>query len=263
MSYVRPSSSAASASWYGATGYERPSSASAGARWEPDLPAGRISAPSPLAAGAASLFAGVAVPVEATAAAPSPLAGMAIGANHDFTGLLGDVDVEYVMDLVTPLGAVRVPISSWQATLQTGRKSYAQCVVPACGAWVAELSTATAFVISRRANLPGGGAIEYEMARAPVQALQYDRGSQRYTATVSGYGNAFAASENPPAIYDRELQQRRSVSSGGSSMRVRCAVDWLLRPGHRALVDGVPFRVGYINYYVNGTDAFSDVGGEA
>ena len=72
---------------------------------------------------------------------------------------------------------------------------------------------------------------------------------------------AFAASLDPPAAYDRALTGLRTVSSG-SSLRVRCAVDWLLRPGHRAYVQGVPFVVRYINYYAPaGFDSYMDVGG--
>lgn len=259
MSYTRPAADSAGASWYGSAPYVRPSGASAGAQWVPDVPGGRIAAPSPLSAPA--VFAGVAVPIDVAVSAPSPLAAPALSARHDFTGQLGEVVERYVMDLITTSGPVRVPISSWQATLQTGRKSYAQCVVPACAPWVGAITAATEFVVSRRAALPSGAAIEYEMARMPVQTVRYDRGPQRYTATLSGYADAFAASANPPAIYDREIQGRRSISSGASDIRVRCAVDWLLRPGHRAMVEGVPFVVDYINYFVGGNDSYSDVGG--
>ena len=53
----------------------------------------------------------------------SPLIPVQAIGYHDFTATLGDVVTHYVMDLDTPGGAVRVPISSWQATLQTDRKS--------------------------------------------------------------------------------------------------------------------------------------------
>lgn len=194
------------------------------------------------------------------AAAPSPLGTPLVLVVHDFSGLMGDLQTVYVMDLQTPSGAVRVPISSWQATLQTDGANYMQCVIPACLAWVDTLAVATEFVIYRRAVLPSGVAMEYEMVRAPTGQVQFDRGAQRYTCTLSGYSDAFAASENPPAVYDRALTGLRSVSQG-STKRVRCAVDWLLRPGHRAFVDGVPMVVRYINYYApTGFDSYMDVG---
>ena len=165
------------------------------------------------------------------------------------------------MDLITPTGTVRVPISSWQATLQTGSSNYVQCVIPACTVWVSAILAATEFVIFRRATLPNGTAIELEMARAPADQAQFDQGPQRHTCTLSGYSDAFAEDLDPPATYDRTLAGVRSISSGEGSLRVRCAIDWLLRPGHRAFVNGTPFVVGYINYYApSGFDAYMDAG---
>lgn len=216
---------------------------------------GRVSAPSPLRGAAALLYTLVGL-----ATAPSPLGRPAVLAQHDFTAALGDVSTHWVMDLVTPTGLVRVPISSWQATLQSGSSCYVQCVVPACMAWVDAINAATEFVIYRRAEVPGTAlAIEYEMARSAAEQAQFDQGPQRYTCTLSGYPDAFAASLDPPVVYDRTLNGVRSVSSG-SSLRVRCAVDWLLRPGHRAYVGGVPFVVRFINYYALAGDGYMDVG---
>jgi len=218
----------------------------------------------PAALGAPKVLADTVVPLPvAHASAASPLQAAHVVAHTDFTGLLGNALSVYVMDLITPTGTVRVPMSSWQATLQTGASNYVQCVVPACTMWVAALAAATEFVIYRRAVLPSGEAIEQEMARAPASTAQYDRGPARHTCTLSGYSTAFVANAEPDAAYDRTLTGVRSVSSG-SSMRVRCAVDWLLRPGQRAFVDGTPLLVGYINYYApSGFDSYMDVGEQA
>jgi hypothetical protein len=205
------------------------------------------------------VFAISSVVYNAYAAAPSALGGASALAAHDFTGQLGDVITRYVMDLVTPTGTVRIPISSWQSTLQTGSSNYVQCVIPAAAPWSDAINTATEFVIYRRAVLPSGLSIEYEMARAPAQTTQFDRGPSRHTCTLSGYSPAFAASENPDSSYDRTLAGIRSISSGGS-YRVRCAIDWLLRPGQRAIVEGAPFVVSYINYYAMPADSYMDVG---
>lgn len=200
------------------------------------------------------------IPVYGMAYTPGPLSPPQAKAWHDFTAQLGDVATLYVMDLITPTGTVRVPISSWQATLQTGASNYVQCVIPACTPWNDAINAATVFVVYRAAQLPDGSSIEYEMARAPSDQAQFDRGPSRETCTMSGYSPAFAASENPPTTFDRELSGIRSISSG-SSYRVRSAVDWLLRPGHRALAGGAPFVVKYINYYVmNEFDAYMDAG---
>jgi hypothetical protein len=215
-----------------------------------------IAAPGILAASAMRAV----VSVGARIMAPGPLGTPAALATHDFTGALGDSITHYVMDLMTPTGTVRVPISSWQATLQSGSSSYVQCVVPACLAWVAAINAATEFVIYRRADVPGTAlTIEYEMARSATEQAQYNQGPQRYTCTMSGYPDAFASSIDPPVAYDRQLAGVRSISSG-SGLRVRCAIDWLLRPGHRAYVGAVPFMVRFINYYALESDGYMDVG---
>lgn len=192
---------------------------------------------------------------------PSPLGAVAIVGAHDFTGLLGVVTTCYVMDLITPTGLVRVPISSWQATLQLSASNYAQCVVPACAPWLLALGAATEFRISRIARKPDGSAYEYVMLQSPFESLVIDRGPYRYTATLSGYTAGIVPPGGVTAIYDRHLAGVRFVSMSGGKTRVRCAIDWLLRPGQTAYLDGTPITVEYINYYGMTTDEYCDVGG--
>jgi len=191
---------------------------------------------------------------------PAILAGPDVLAYSDFTGgIPADAIIHYSMDLTTPGGLVRVPISSWQATLQVDRSNYVQCVVPAAAQWVDDLGTATLFSIVREAHFLGV-SIEQEMAFA-APTLQFDRGPTRYTCTVSGYADGFAENLDPDALYDRTLSGIRSVSTYTSGTRVRCAIDWLLRPGQRAIVDDdTSFIVSYINYYSQVRESYMDVG---
>lgn len=186
---------------------------------------------------------------------------LALG-THDFTAQVLS-SIRYAMDLITPGGAVRVPIESWQATQQTDSMSYAQCVIPACAAWVASIEVATEFVISRLGTATDGTAIEYEMVRAPVQTVSLDRGAHNYTATISGYTDAATDVEDPDAALDRTMTGIRTTSRYGALTRARCDVDWLLRPGQRAWVDELPIVVRYVNYYVTGLDQYMDIGDRA
>lgn len=193
--------------------------------------------------------------------ARGPLGAASALALHDFTGQLGDALSYFVLDLVSEVATVRVPMSSWQATLQTGSSNYVQCVVPACEPWLDVLNAATEFVISRTAVLATGAVVEYVMARTPAEQLQFSHGPQRYTCTLSGYSDAFGEVADPSAAFDRVLTVVRSVSSGSGGLRVRCAMDWLLRPGQRAFVQGTPFVARFINYYApSNFDAYMDVG---
>ena len=197
----------------------------------------------------------------ARASAASPLGSARVVLQHDFTGQIAENQpLAYVMDLQTPGGKVRVPISSWQATLQTEQANYLQCVIPACEPFLDQINAATSFTILRRARLQGGVAIDYEMAAAPAETISIARGTANYTATVSGYSAAIAGNETPPEAANRTLFDIRTIFTQSSGLRVRCGIDWLLRPAQNAIVNGTPFVVAYINYYVSDGDQYMDVG---
>ena len=197
----------------------------------------------------------------ARVAAPTMLGQPRILAAHDFTGALGDRGaLIYVMDLLTPGGRVRVPISSWQATLQVEQSNYLQCVVPACLPFVAQINAATSFQITRQARLPEGSVFEYPMAAAPLQTVITAQGTNNFTATLSGYSPGLVLVGTPPPSAARVLQGVRTVFTQPGGLRVRCSIDWLLRPGQLATLDGASFLVSYINYYVTDGDQYMDVG---
>jgi hypothetical protein len=171
------------------------------------------------------------------------------------------------MDLLTDEDAdtrVRVPISSWQGTLQTEAANYLSCVVPACTQWLDTIDETTYFIISRRVQLDDGSVLESEMARAPLETVQVDQGPTNHTASLSGYSDAYEVVEDPDEARDRALRGIRSISIYTSGVRLRCAIDWLLRPAQRALYNETSLVVSYINYYVTsytaGVDEYMDVG---
>jgi hypothetical protein len=197
------------------------------------------------------------------ASCPIPWAptGVAI---HDFSVAIGQASTYYAMEF-TGDPVVRIPISSWQCTYRANQKTYLQAVIPAVYAWIdtiADRRDLEEFVIIRGASLPDGSVIEYEMARAPIQVPAFNRGPRRWTCTLRGYAAAFVPGE--PELYGaaRVLTKIRSLSIV-DKLRVRCAIDWLLRPGGLATADGQTFRVDYINYLVGSNDAYMDVGAAA
>lgn len=194
------------------------------------------------------------------ASAPSMLGTSAARVLSDFTQLAKGLITRYVMDVITPTATVRMPISTWQATLQTDAACYVQCVVPAIENYVDDLEDGTEFVITRLVTRPDGQTLTYEMARAPLEVLQFAQGAFNYTATLSGYTDALAADANPPTGYDRTLEGVRTVFTSAAGLRVRCNIDWLLRPGMRAYWGDTPLLVAYINYYCSTSEEYMDVG---
>jgi hypothetical protein len=228
---------------------------------------GSISAPAILGGTAgAAVFGSL---VYGFVSSPAILVGSSVEvtALHDFSASVVDRPTQYVMDLLTDEEAdtrVRVPISSWQGTQQTDNDSYLGCVVPACSPWLETLDIATHFIISRRVTLDDGSVLESEMARSPLETLQTDEGPTNYTASLSGYSDPYTSDADPDAARDRTLQGIRSISVYESGVRIRCAIDWFLRPAQRAFYGETSFIVSYINYYVTANtasvDEYMDVG---
>ena len=158
------------------------------------------------------------------------------------------------------LDAIRIPISSWQATVQVGRASYAQAVIPAATQWIDAVTDRAGgeFIVYRGVRYQNGDTQEAELARAPLNDVRVDRGPTNVTMTISGY----AQLPPPASVLTRTLRNVRSESISGG-FRVRADLDFFLRPGHTANSRGTEFTVSYINYYVTGGDEYMDVGERA
>lgn len=183
----------------------------------------------------------------------------------DFTAILeGSEPYSYVMDVVTSTyGTVRIPISSWQATLQVNRQNYVQCTIPKAADYIDEIGEASSFTIYRKIESPF--AIEYEMATIVPTIKDFTRSPRKYSCVMAGYSDGFAEVESPSSAYDRTLQGIRTLRTGTTNTNVRCRADFLLRPGQRAWIDDTTsFVVDYIHYYaVQGKDSvneYMDVG---
>lgn len=177
-----------------------------------------------------------------------------------FDGLIpAGAKLTYLMQVVTPSGNVTIPISSWNATLQTDAENYVASVIPNCEQWLPTLDAGTEFVIYRRAVWPSG-MVDQEMARAPLETVRTDRGGTNYTASIQGYSEAFPELENPPST--RALSNVRTVSTYETGTRMRCEIDWILRPGMTASFAGIAFAVTSISYFVQVGDEYMDVSGD-
>lgn len=215
-----------------------------------------LATPSPI--GAPAAFA-VQIPA-ARIACPSPLGAPVSLVLNDFTDVVPTDSALYVMR-VTGTPELTIPISSWQATLQTDRQQYVQCVVPAAADHLADLSARAGseeFVIYRVLSY-GGASMEVEMARTTLENLSVDRGPYKETATLSGYTDAFTG----PSTYPKAtLSGIRSISQTATgNVRARADIDWFLRPGNLCDVDGLEITATYINYYVTSSgQEYMDVG---
>lgn len=164
--------------------------------------------------------------------------------------------VERVTVYLLDIGGVKIPMSSFQATMKTDGKSFLQAVIPNGVDYLNQLHTNALMRVLMGFKYPDGtySPLE-EIARSPLEILRYDEGASSNSVTVSGYA-ALSASTG----VTRQLTgvSYRSVNQG--RRRVRCSIDLFLRPGHMAMdSDGQVFSVGIIQYFVNAKSEYMEV----
>lgn len=166
----------------------------------------------------------------------------------------------YAADIETPGGSVRVPISSWQATLKTTESSWAQIVIPSAGANAEAIEEATEFAVSAIALSADGSVIgEVEIVRCAVGQVQYSRGPYRETVVVSGYLPGATATDSPSADDDKTISgvQMRFVSGG--TIRYRCPLDPTMRPTFRLYTEDGTLQADSVSFYALLPQAYMDV----
>ena len=204
-----------------------------------------LSAPSALGSPSVALMIAEAVRISV----PTPLGEPALNTLNNFSALAEGRPQKYVMR-VTGDPVVQIPISSWQATLQTDRESYTQCVAPAIPAYadiLAERMGIEQFIIYRTVEIQGE-TLETEMARAELTTIIVQQGAFNETATISGYTNSFGATSSLAATELTGIRSTRQTLGGSTS--IRSDIDWNLRPGQDVTGDGITFTTDYISYYV-------------
>lgn len=152
------------------------------------VPSARASLP--VAVGALSALA---VPVqEARAHLPGAIGNLRVKAFHDWTIAVDPrtTQVFYALELDDGiLDPVRLPMSSWQATLQLDRSSFLQAVIPASDQIMDAVTARPDAVmrIYRGARFLSGQTREIELAAVPVQIPRFSEGPTNSTLTLSGY----------------------------------------------------------------------------
>ena len=149
-------------------------------------------------------------------------------------------------------------LSSWQATNQSGdRSAYLQAVIPDAESYLSDISDRqNGQLIMQKGYRLSSGQVRYEeIVRARFDQARPDQGRRSLTLTVSGY-----MAGKPVAIGERTLTGVRMISKPNGKRRVRCNIDLFLQPGMTVHALGETFQAGFINYYVNQSDKFCEVG---
>lgn len=156
------------------------------------------------------------------------------------------------------VSGVRIPISSFQATMRNEGQSYLQAIVPA-GTQFADVLAGmygATMEILKGYRYPDDSLSPLEaIATAPLELIRGDEGPSSDSLSLSGYGQLTAST---PLLRQLRNVRYRSVNDG--VRRVRCDIDLFLRPGHTATdSDGFEFSVATIQYYVGTRSDFMEV----
>ena len=218
---------------------------------------------------------------------PNPIGQAALVARSNYAGQLAAIDAapdhpkRYAMSDVTtaatagyPGGGLyprwicevdsdpvlRVPVSSFSATVQTGRSQYLQAAVPNAGDYMADLTAAVAaadYFGIYRLDLLDGIEIKTQIARAPLQYADPSQGPTNYSVNLSGYAAAADEPETPETI---TLPVAMTLAATGGRQRLRCPIVFNLYPGDTVEYGAASFTADYLSYYVNETQAYIDLG---
>lgn len=157
------------------------------------------------------------------------------------------------------LSPLRIPVSSWQATLQADRSSFVQAVIPGALDWVDDITARQAtgeIILTYAVRDIDGNEQTWEVARVPLQQINFDQGPQRATARVTSYATIAGGDAGTTVT----LQNVRSVSTSSGGVRMRCDIDPTIKPGNTAVSGSTSFVVAYINHYATSSDRYMDVG---
>ena len=192
---------------------------------------------------------------------PGPLGQASTYIFNNFYPLIEDDTQQWVMR-ITSDPVIEIPITSWQATLQTDRDSYLQAVVPDAGQYgqvFDDNQGVSNFEIYRRLVVDGAEFYEYVYG-ALLQTVTLYTGPFKETATVIGYGDPIDNAVD--FVGTREMTGIRQITSiVNGNFRARGDLDTLLRPGNDITVDGLTVTVAFMNIFVTSEgQQYMDVG---
>lgn len=201
-----------------------------------------------------------------------PLGAPSINTYSDYATVLESIDdgngpdgpggarPEYLASMTgtTPL---EVSIGSWQATRQTGRAQYCQCVLK--GAQTQTIADYVGETLTiYRVDTIGGTEVRTSMVEVPIDTVRTYQGVSSLSYVLAGYAATVSAPTVPQTKTLRNVRTKAIGSDGKSTMRA--SIDYFLRPGDTVQYDGDSFTADYVNYYVtitgNNFRSYMDVG---
>ena len=157
-------------------------------------------------------------------------------------------------------GRVDIPISNFSGQLRSGEPSYLQVTIPdakSCSGIIADFAAQsdTEMVIEAGYRWSDGRFDTQEIARTRLRNVRYDIGARSSSVQLDGIDTRI----NPtPKSVNLIGANYRSQDDAGR-VRYRCAMNFDVRPGDTAQINGESFIVGELSYDVTVNNATLEV----
>jgi hypothetical protein len=166
----------------------------------------------------------------------------------------------YRFALENSQGRAELPISNFSGQLRSGEPSYLQVTIPDARAW-AELiadfasQTDTEMVIQAGYRYSDGAFLTQEIARTRLRNVRYDLGARSSSVQLDGIDTR--VNQSPKTVSLIGANYRSQDESG--RVRYRCAMNFDIRPGDTARINGETFVVGELSYNVTVNNATLEI----
>ena len=166
----------------------------------------------------------------------------------------------YRFALENAQGRAEMPISNFSGQLRSGEPSYLQVTIPDARTWadvIADFAAhpETEIVIQAGYRWSDGRFDTQDIARTRLRNVRYDIGARSSSVQLDGIDTRV----NPaPKSVSLKGANYRSQDEAGR-VRYRCAMNFDIRPGDTARINGESFIVGELSYNVTVNNATLEV----
>ena len=166
----------------------------------------------------------------------------------------------YRFALENSQGRAEMPISNFAGQLRSGEPSYLQVTIPDARRWAQNIADFAAqfdteLVIQAGYRYSDGSFQTQDIARTRLRNVRYDLGARSSSVQLDGIDTRVNPAPKTVSLHGANY---RSQDEAGR-VRYRCAMNFDIRPGDTALINGETFTVGELSYNVTVNNATLEV----
>jgi len=166
----------------------------------------------------------------------------------------------YRFALENSQGRAEMPISNFSGQLRSGEPSYLQVTIPDARRWAQVIAdfaakSDTELVIQAGYRYSDGRFQTQDIARTRLRNVRYDLGARSSSVQLDGIDTRI--NPTPKTVTLTGANYRSQDESG--RVRYRCAMNFDIRPGDTALINGETFTVVELSYNVTVNNATLEI----